>query len=156
MTSCSFLFAAPTRRLALVFLITLFAGVATASAANRSITASVPQKVAPGANVSVPIVVMTDAGGGERIGFFHGEVSADDGKTWTGFCFETNLAASVTRSAHVKAGPAGSTIVIRVRIAFRDGTAGDVDFTGAAIKWKDGWEKWAEPPTKYFKIPVGA
>lgn len=125
-------------------------------AANRSIAAGTPRKVAPGAKVSIPVVVTSDVGGGERVGFFHGEYSVDGGKNWTGFCFESNLSASVTRLAHVEAGPAGSQIIIRVRIAFRGGSAGDVDYTGAAIKWNGSWEKWGEPPAKYFRIAVAS
>ena len=136
----------------------LFASVCAASlaAANRSIVAGTPRRVAPNTKLAIPVVATTDVGGGEKIGFFHGEYSTDGGKTWTGFCFESNLSPSVTRQAHVESGAAGSTIVIRVRIAFRGGAAGDVDYTGSAIKWNDSWEKWGEPPAKYFRIPVGS
>lgn len=127
-----------------------------AAPTSRSIVAGVPRRVAPQTDISIPVIAKTDVGGGERIGFFHGEYSIDGGKTWTGFCFEANLSASVTRQAHIKSGEAGSTIVIRIRIAFRDGAAGDVDYTGSAIKWKDSWEAWGEPPAKYFRVPVGA
>jgi hypothetical protein len=129
---------------------------ASLSAATRSIVAGTPRRAAPGAKLSIPVVASSEVGGGEKIGFFHGEVSLDGGKTWDGFCFEANLPASVTRQAHVQAGSAGTTIMIRVRVAFRGGAAGDVDYTGSAIKWADSWEKWGEPPAKYFRIPVGS
>lgn len=125
-----------------------------AAAVERTVRIDAPAKAAPGSNVRISTFVKTDAGRGEQIGFFHAEYSTDDGKTWTGYCYEQNMGPYATRHAEFKAGPAGSKILIRVRIAFRGGPAGDVDFNGAALKWKETWEKWQSPPAKLATIEV--
>ena len=120
----------------------------------RVVTISAPEKVAAGAEVTVSVLARTDAGAGEKIGFFHAEYSKDGGATWTGFCYEENPGTTVTRLAHFKAGAAGSKVLVRVRIAFRGGKAGDVDFNGAPLKWNDTWEKWKGPPAKFSTTVV--
>ena len=127
-----------------------------AGAANRVVTISAPPSVVAGTKVEVPVFAATDAGEGEQIGFFHGEYSVDDGRTWIGFCYEDHLGASATRHARFTAGNAGSKVIVRVRIAFREGPAGDVDFNGAALKWQDSWKGWEAPPAKYATITVVA
>jgi hypothetical protein len=56
----------------------------------------------------------------------------------------------------VKAGEAGTKILVRVKVAFRGGLAGDVDYKGAPIKWDDSWAKWQEPPAKQIEVKVVA
>jgi len=138
--------------LALAVLAVALAG--RAAGAERELAITAPPNAVPGADVEVTVTAATHLGGGERIGFFHGEFSNDGGRTWTGFCYEQNQGAEMTRVAHVHAGPAPSRIIVRVRVAFRDGAAGDVDYTGAAIRWSPSWENWREPPAKSVTIPV--
>lgn len=127
-----------------------------ALAAEREVTLSAPPTVAAGTEVSVAISVATHVGGGEQIGFVHSEYSTDGGKTWSSFCYEQNKGTEMVREAPIHAGAAGSRIIVRLRVAFRDGAAGDVDFTGAAIQWADSWQNWAEPPAKSVKVSVVA
>ena len=91
-----------------------------------------------------------------RIGFFQAEASLDGGKTWQAVCYLENLAAETQQNVNLTAGPAGSVIKVRVRVAFRDGLAGDVDYRGAAIRWTETWGKWEEPPSKSMAIAVVA
>lgn len=125
-------------------------------AAERELTISAPATAAAGSEVSVSVEAATHLGGGEQIGFFHGEYSTDDGKTWSGFCYEQNKGSAMTRVVGIRAGAPGSRIVVRVRIAFRDGAAGDVDFTGAAIRWTETWNQWLEPPARSAIVSVVA
>ncbi|MBI2497026.1 MAG: hypothetical protein HYV75_03580 [Opitutae bacterium] len=135
----------------------LLAGQALpASAVERIVRIDAPATAPAGSKVTVPVLARTDAGNGEQIGFFHAEYSTDGGKTWTGFCYEETAGVTATRLATFTAGPAGSKARVRVRIAFRGGVAGDVDFNGAALKWKDSWEKWQSPPAKISTISVVA
>ncbi len=117
-------------------------------AANRSLELQVPAKVAPGVQVLVRVLAATDAGAGEQIGFLHMEVSTDSGRNWSPLAYEQNLGAKLDRSWSVTAGAAGTRVQVRARVAFRGGVARDVDFTGAAIRWKDSWEEWKEPPAR--------
>lgn len=123
-------------------------------AVERVVQIDAPPRAAAGSKVTVSTLVSTDAGNGEQIGFFHAEYSVDGGKTWTGYCYEETAGARATRNVTFPVGPAGSKALVRVRIAFRGGQAGDVDFNGAALKWKDSWEKWASPPAKIATITV--
>jgi hypothetical protein len=66
-----------------------------------------------------------------------------------------NMGASMDRRWSVAVGGAGTQTLLRVRAAFRGGVAGDVDFNGAAIRWKDSWEAWAAPPARLGAIDVG-
>jgi hypothetical protein len=125
-------------------------------AAERDLSISAPATALAGAEVEVSIAAATHLGGGEQIGFLHGEYSVDGGRAWTGFCYDQNLGPSATREVAIKTGPPGSKIVVRVRVAFRDGAAGDVDFSGAAIRWTDTWRDWREPPAKVVTISVVA
>ena len=136
----------------------LFAMLAVAAlpaiATERLVTIDAPASVAAGVQIKVSIRAHTDAGEGEQIGFFHAEYSIDDGKTWTGIVYEDHIGTEATRLGTFTAGPEGSKAMVRVRIAFRGGPAGDVDFNGAAIKWKNSWEDWEQPPAKYATITV--
>ena len=127
-----------------------------AFAVNRVVRISAPASAAAGSKLNIPILVSTDAGGGEHIGFFHAEFSTDSGKTWIALCYEEKTGPKATRFARLTAGSAGSKILVRVRIAFRGGVAGDVDYKGAAIDWSNAWEKWQEPPAKIATISVVA
>ena len=125
-----------------------------AAAADRHLELKAPSTAAAGEMVEIVASAATDFGHGEQIGFFHGEYSVDGGRTWTGICYDQALGPAATRRANLKAGVAGSELRVRVRVAFRDGLAGDVDFRGAAIRWHDSWEDWAEPPARRAVIRI--
>ena len=128
----------------------------SAGAVNRVLAIAAPVLATPGTQINVSVLASTNAGGGEQVGFFHGEYSVDSGKTWTGFCFAENVGTSTTRVASFTTGPAGSKVLVRVRIAYRGGLAGDVDFNGMPIKWTESWIKWQEPPAKITTTTVVA
>ncbi len=135
----------------------LVAGTAFAAApAKRVVNVQVPGQATAGAPVTVAVSASTDAGAGEQVGFLHAEYSLDGGKTWTAFCYDTNAGPSVMRTTTVTAGPAGSTVTVRARAAFRGGVAGDVDYRGAAIRWEDHWHNWTEPPARSASVKVSA
>jgi hypothetical protein len=129
------------------------AGV-TASAANRTIGITAPASAVAGSKINVTVTAGTDAGGGERIGFFHADYSVDNGVTWTAISYATNEGTTSKRSATFTAGAAGSKAMVRIRVAFRGGKAGDVDFTGKPIAWESSWGKWEEPPAKTASIAI--
>ncbi len=123
-------------------------------AANRVVTITVPVAVAPGQNFTVPCFASTDQGAnGEQIGFFFLDYSVDGGVTWTAVCADSNVGASATRNATITAGAAGTAVVVKAAIAFRGGSAGDVDFSGNPMNWT-AWNNWDAPPTKYAYILV--
>ncbi len=126
-----------------------------AIAADREVAITAPASVPAGTKVTVSMRASTNAGEGEQIGFFQAEYSVDNGKTWTAICYEDHIGPAATRVGSFPVGADGSTALVRVRIAFRGGPAGDVDLNGAAIKWKNSWEAWEEPPAKYATINVG-
>ena len=132
----------------------LLAAAVTAGAVERKLTIEAPSKVGAHADFSVLITASTDAGAGEHVGFFQVESSLDDGKTWTAVAYLDKLGAVVKRPILIKSGAAGTNTQVRVRVAFRDGAAKDVDYTGAAIRWADTWEKWGQPPAKSATIKV--
>jgi hypothetical protein len=125
-----------------------------AAAVQRVVRIEAPLRAAAGSEVKVLVLASTDAGNGEQVGFFHLEYSVDSGKTWKGYIYEVNTGAKTTRAATIPVGAPGSKTLVRARIAFRGGPAGDVDYTGAPLKWKDTWEKWASPPAKFATINV--
>lgn len=141
------------RGLAAIF-VSVFLCAASAFAGDRSIRIEAPRQVAAGSKVNVPISVITQKGDGEKIGFFHAEYSLDDGKTWIGFTYDQNLESHAVRRLVLTAGEGGSTIRIRVRIAFRGGASGDVDYLGKPIEWDDSWTNWSEPPALSSTIRV--
>ena len=124
-----------------------------AFAVNRTVVITAPQSVKPGADVHVTIAVSTDAADAEQIGFLHAEYSADNGKTWQS-SYAEKVGRVSTRVIDFKAGAHGIDAQVRVRIAYRGGKAGDVDYTGAPIQWGDTWGKWATPPAKFATIRV--
>jgi hypothetical protein len=119
-----------------------------ALAATRVVTITAPVEVRSGEKISVLIAASTDLPDGERIGFLHSEYSVDGGKTWTSFMFEEKLGRTATRTLGLEAGAAGTKVIVRARVAFRGGAAGDVDFKGGAIQWGTTWEKWLTPPAR--------
>jgi hypothetical protein len=123
-------------------------------AVQRVLEITAPATAGPGAAFLVSVRVSTDAGAGEQIGFLHVEYSTDDGKTWTGLCYEQNDGPAVTRHFNLNTGEADSKTLVRARVAFRGGVAGDVDYTGAAIRWQDSWAKWGQPPARWAEIVV--
>ena len=120
----------------------------------RNVRIDAPASTVAGRAIEVSFIANTEAGQGERVGFLHAEFSSDGGKTWTPLCYLEDVGAEITRVCTVKAGPAGTTLRLRVRVAFRGGLAGDVDYAGAAIRWKDTWENWSQPPAMFAVIAV--
>lgn len=132
-------------------------GVAlTGRAVERTVAIEAPAKAVPGAPVAVMLIASTDAGQGERIGLFQADFSVDDGRTWQGLCYLDNIGPDTRQERTITAGPAGSEVKVRLRVAFRDGLAGDVDYRGAAIRWHAEWARWQDPPAKTVAIPVAA
>lgn len=123
-------------------------------AVERTMTLEAPATVGPGAACPVVLAAGTDAGQGEQIGMFQVDFSLDGGRTWAGLCYLDNIGTATRQERNITAGPAGSTIKVRMRVAFRDGLAGDVDYTGAALRWSGSWGKWAEPPAKSVTVAV--
>jgi len=140
-------------RLLLAFLGMAVAGVSV-SAANRAINFAAPATAPAGSKVAITITASTDAGAGEKIGFFHAEYSVDGGIAWAPISYAQNEEAPAKHGIICTAGTAGSTIKVRARIAFRGGKAGDVDFTGKPIAWETSWAKWQAPPTKTASIAI--
>lgn len=120
----------------------------------RTIAVEAPASATPGAAVNLVLSARTDAGAGERIGLFQADYSLDDGQTWTGLCYIDNIGPATRQERTLTAGAAGTTLRVRLRVAFRDGLAGDVDYTGAAIRWNAGWADWTEPPAKSVSVAV--
>lgn len=126
-----------------------------AFAANRVLTLTGPAVARPGAPVRVMVTASTDAGDGEQIWFFHSEFSTDGGTTWTPVYAE-KVGTSASRPVDFKAGAKGTIALVRAKMAFRNGKAGDVDYTGTPIDWNGSWNKWATPPAKIFTVKVTA
>ncbi len=134
----------------------LLLAVAPVFAVQRVFEIAAPASAAPGVPIEVSIHASTDAAPGEQIGFLHVQFSIDGGGVWTGLCYEQNLGPAVARRFSITIGPAGSKTLVRARVAFRGGAAGDVDYTGAPIKWQDSWEKWQRPPARRVETAVVA
>lgn len=125
-------------------------------AVERYLTIEAVPTAQPGQNYRATIKAGTDAGGGEQIGMFQVDISLDDGKTWTGARYLDGLGASTTQGIDIPIGPTTSPVRLRVRVAFRGGKAGDVDYRGAAIRWQESWANWEEPPAKSVVVQVKA
>lgn len=128
--------------------------VAGGRAVERSVGIEAPRSAGPGASVTVVLSASTDAGQGERIGMFQADFSSDGGRTWTGLCYLDNVGPVTRQERTITAGSAGSELKVRLRVAFRDGLAGDVDYRGAALRWHAEWAKWQDPPAKTVAILV--
>ena len=125
-----------------------------AGAVERILRIEAPASVAAGQELTVTISASTDAGQGEEVGFLQAESSLDGGKTWTAICYLQKSGAQVEQRASLRPGAGSTTVKLRVRAAYRDGLAGDVDFNGAAIMWKGTWNDWKSPPAKQASIAV--
>lgn len=128
----------------------------SAWAQTRTLTVSASSQVYAGQSFTVATSASTSAGGGEQIGFYHGQYSTDNGASWTWFTGDVNVGTSATRNAYITAGGAGSTIIVWAKTAFRGGSAGDVDYNGDPIDWGGSWGTNASPPAKYAYISVVA
>lgn len=126
-----------------------------AHAVNRTVTITAPAAAKPGSSVHVAIAVKTDAADAEQIGFLHAEYSVDNGRTWQS-SYAEKVGRVATRALDFKVGAEGTKALVRVRIAFRGGQAGDVDYAGAPIAWGGSWDKWETPPAKSATINVTA
>lgn len=126
----------------------------TGRSVERTVTIDAPQSAAAGSPVAVVLAAATDVGQGERIGLFQADVSIDGGKSWSGLCYLDNIGPSTRQERTITAGAAGSEIKVRLRVAFRDGLAGDVDYRGAALRWHAEWAKWQDPPAKTVTLAV--
>lgn len=124
------------------------------SAVDRILRIEAPMAVKAGADARARIVASSNAGQGEIIGFLHAEASVDDGVTWTALCYLDKGSSSESRQVKLPAAPAGGKILLRARVAFRGGPAGDVDFKGGPILWEETWGKWTEPPARHLTVTV--
>jgi len=136
-----------------LFAMALFAGT-PAFAVQRVLEIAAPASAAPSARIEVSVRASTDAGAGEQIGFLHVECSIDSGKTWTGLCYEQKVGRAATRRFSIATGALGSKTLVRARVAFREGVAGDVDCDGAAVRWHDTWQNWRVPPARWAETVV--
>lgn len=134
----------------------LFATLTRASAVERSLAIRAPATAAAGQAFEVVFTAATNAGQGEQVGFLQAEVSLDGGVKWTAVCYAENLGPDATRSVSITPGAAGSAVQVRVRAAYRGGLAGDVDYTGAALRWHGPWKEWLTPPARHATVNVTA
>ncbi len=145
-----------TRLWLFIATISLIATGLPAYAVTRDIAITAPTTAEAGSKVAITVSARTDAGGGEKIGFFHADYSVDNGLTWTAISYSTSSGSKTSRSVTLSVKEAGTKALIRVRAAFRGGKAGDVDYTGKTIDWDGTWNKWQEPPAKIVSIEVVA
>ena len=120
---------------------------------NRAFSIEAPTEVDAGSTVSVTVKASTDASDGEQIGFLHSEYSTDEGLTWTTVFYLEASGAEHSRKFSFKANTKSGKAIVRARVDFRGGVAGDVDYWGGVMQW-DRWEKWLSPATKYAIIYV--
>jgi hypothetical protein len=134
-------------------LIVAMNAVPAAFAVTRTLTITAPATVKPGAPVKIVVAAATAATDSEQISFFQAEYSLDGGKNWVPVYAE-KVGRSATRPIDLTAGEQGSKILVRSRMAFRGGAAGDVDFAGKPLNWGGSWTKWESPPAKHATINV--
>lgn len=137
----------------LLFAVCLTALV-SAGAVERSLKIEAPAAIRAGKDLMIKVSASTDAGKGEQVGFLQAEVSLDGGKTWTAICYLQKSGPQVMQEATVKTLPTTASVKLRARAAFRDGLAGDVDYSGAAIRWEESWNDWQTPPAKLVNVNV--
>lgn len=125
-----------------------------ALAATRTLTLAAPATAKPGAALRVSIAAATDQADAEHVGFLHAETSADGGKSWQPVFYGEKLGRAVKQAVELKAGAAGTRLLVRARAAFRGGKAGDVDFAGQPVDWDGSWGKWQSPPARLVTIAV--
>ncbi len=141
----------PLRRILLISLLAIWG---EASAVERILKIDAPGSVKAGESVGLVISASTDAGQGEHVGFLQAEASVDGGKTWRAICYLDKGGVKVVQPANLTPGAAGTAVLVRVRAAFRDGLAGNVDHTGAAIRWHGSWNDWTAPAAIHASIAV--
>lgn len=134
----------------------LLVGTDRLGAVERILRIDAPKSVVAGHDFAITLFASTDAGQDEQVGFLQAEYSIDQGKTWTAICYLENAGPQVVQPANLKPASAGSKVLLRVRAAFRDGLAGDVDQYGAAIRWHEWWASWAEPGALHASVTVRA
>lgn len=122
-------------------------------AVERSLTIEAPERGVAGQTVQVVVAAATSAGHGERIGFFQVEAKLAEDAEWTPLAYLDNLGPG-HRQEFAIAPVRGGELRLRARVAFRDGLAGDVDQSGAAIRWKDRWAHWREPTARHAVIRI--
>lgn len=146
---------APVRRCGVI--VALFFGLAqsAAQAAERKLAIEAPSLVDPGSHLVITIAAAADAGQGERVGFLHAEASSDAGKTWTPLVYMDKAGEAVNHTVTLPVTAGTREVLVRARVAFRGGLAGDVDFRGAAIRWEGSWKDWGEPPGQSVVVAVG-
>ena len=132
----------------------LLLGMARAQAVERTLSIQAPATAAAGQAFEVVLSAATDAGHGEQVGFLQADVSVNGGETWTALCYLQQAGPKVAQKATVTPGAAGSLVKLRVRAAFRDGLAGDVDYTGAALRWHAEWKDWQSPPARQAAVTI--
>lgn len=123
-------------------------------AVERSLVIEAPRQVAVGAPLQIVISASTNAGSGERIGFFHVEFSREPDGEWVPLAYMDNIGETQRQEFTLPSDKRGE-VRVRARVAFRDGLAGDVDRSGAAMRWHSAWAKWQEPTACYAIILVG-
>ncbi|MBI2813953.1 MAG: hypothetical protein HYX71_06690 [Opitutae bacterium] len=119
------------------------------AAMNRAVSIDAPAEASAGSTVSVTVHASTDATDGEQIGIVHADYSVDEGLSWTQCYYAELCGAELSRQVSFAVNAKGGKAIVRVRVAFRGGGVGDVDYKGGAIQWNDSWQKWRSPPTKY-------
>ncbi|MCW5548466.1 MAG: hypothetical protein KIT44_05835 [Opitutaceae bacterium] len=122
-------------------------------AVERSLTIVAPEKSAAGESLQVVVAAGTSARHGERIGFFQVEAQQPGDAEWVPMIYLDNLGQEYRQEFTLTPVRAGE-LRVRARVAFRDGLAGDVDQTGAAIRWKDRWAHWREPTARHAVIRI--
>lgn len=126
-------------------------------ATTRTVSIAAPATAIAGHTISVSTAASTDAADSEQIGFYHAEFSINGGATWAAICYDVDSGKSATRVATISAAGAGTSIMVRVRIAFRGGAAGSVAHDGSPIDWGGTWDAWTGPvPARYATIAVMA
>ena len=141
----------PLRRILLISLLAIWG---EAGAVERILKIEAPGSVKEGESIGLVISASTDAGQGEHVGFLQAEASVDGGKIWRAICYLDKGGAKVMQPVTLTPGAAGTAVLVRVRAAFRDGLAGNVDHTGAAIRWHGSWNDWTEPAAIHTRIAV--
>ena len=137
-------------RLFLILALTAVSSFAT----DRLLSITAPSEARAGSAVHVSVMAYTDATDGEQIGFLHAEYSLDGGKTWTAICFEEKVGGQFERGTDIQVGAAGTKVLVRTRVAFRGGKAGDVTYKGTPIAWDESWGNYRAPAGKFVVIYV--
>ncbi len=120
----------------------------------RRFEVSAPEVAAAGTSVEITVSAGTSATDGEKVVYLQAEYSIDGGHRWQIGLWEDLLGAEGTRRFSFTVGQAGTTALVRVRVAFRGGFSGAVDHRGGAIRWFDTWKEWRSPPALSLAVRV--